>query len=97
MQDALVDILQSSLLAATDTQDQVAALPNVQDQMLQNVACTRFGPALIAAKSQDDNSLELEDSIDSDADWDVEVGRQMQELHLFLVRKQKIKTKTSPA
>jgi len=72
MQDALANFMQSSWLVAPDAQDQTT-YPHLRAQMLQNVACTRFGPALTAAKLQDDNTLVSRDSGDSSTDWDIEV------------------------
>lgn len=59
---ALTGPFQLSIFGAPAGGDQHGIYPGSQEQMLQNVACSRFGPALIAMKSQDSNVRTWDDN-----------------------------------
>lgn len=59
---ALTGPFQLSIFGAPAGGDQHGIYPGSQEQMLQNVACSRFGPALIAMRSQDSNVMTWDDN-----------------------------------
>lgn len=60
---ALTVPFRSSIFGVPAAGNQQGIYPGSQEQMLQNVACSRFGPALIAVRSQD-NIMTWDDEVE---------------------------------